>query len=295
MIVSGTLRVLALSAVVQPPVTDFRQVVSKDHIARLLDGPLKAVSEQTRVILLHSVASMAERALGLDVRHIRLAAHRALQAAERRKVPGRQRSYDEYWDVAHELAPYMEPGDVHDRETALQARHAATLGIAIEGGLRRSELAGLKVDNVLIDRDTEVVQIVVPRDIRKDGPTIVKRLSPSISSLVIDYVDNARQYLLNRRSKDAKGYLWVSSEGGPLCAEGVINTLRDQVRRVLGVTACCILFRRANASRNDIMETETYMFLGHTMTSVIGQEVYAQKDIAQGQKKLINAWNSIAE
>ncbi len=293
MMLSSTLRILALSAELDTPVTDLPEVVSKDNIANLLEGPLKAVSDQTKVILLRSVASLAERSLGIDVQHIRLVAGRIMKTAERRKTPGRQRSYDEYWDVAHELAPYMEPGDVHDRETALEARHAATLGIAIECGLRRSELAGLQIDNVIIDRSNHIATIIVPKDIRKDGGTIVRKLSSSISGLVIDYIDNARPLFLHKNNTKNTNYLWLSSEGGPLCEVGVINTLRIQVLRVLGETACCILFRRANASRDDTMESETYMFLGHGTTSLVGQETYAQKDVGQAQRILRNVWAKV--
>ena len=293
MIVSGVLRVLEMGAKLSPPVAAFSEIVEQATVERLLAGPLGEKGPLSQVILLRGIAAMAERALMADVPHIWRAARRLKKRASRRIRLGRQRKFDDYWEVAFELAPFMEVGDQHDLETALQSRHAATLGLGLEKALRRYELAGLKMENVVIDYEAGVVDLVVTAALRKSGSTFSGRLSPAVAELMIDYVQHARPFLIKHGGRGDTDWLWISRKGGRLCPEGVVSTLRRQVERVLGVTACCNIFRRATASREDIKESETFLYLQQARGSVVGQDIYAERDRAKAQGALITLWANI--
>jgi hypothetical protein len=294
MVAASGLRVFAMALELSPPVTSFAELIERANVERLLAGPLGRMGEVTQVVLLRGIASLGDRALGADVRHVWRAAGRIRKRAQRFIRPGRQRRYDEYYSIALELAPYMLPGDQHDLETALQSRAAASLGVGLEHALRRYELAGLKLSNVKIDERAGIVDVVVPAALRKAGDGFQVRLSPSIAGLMVEYVKFARPFLIAYGGGADTDWLWVSRAGGQLCPAGVVSVLRRQVERVLGVTASCTIFRRANASRDDIDEGETFLQLHQARGSVLGQELYAERDRAEGQQALIDAWDDIA-
>lgn len=293
MIVSSALRLIPMGAGLSPPVLVFDELIEQANIERLLAGPLGHMGMITQVVILRGTAAMAERALGADVTHIWRAVRRIRKRARRVIRPGRQRRYEDYWDVALELAPYAEPGDVHDVETALQSRHAATLGVSLEMALRRYELAGLKLKNVIIDDRTGVVDIVVPAALRKAGDSFQHRLSPTMAELMIDYVRLARPFLIAGSGGVETDWLWISRKGGRLCPAGVVSTLRRQVESILGVTASCNIFRRANASRGDIREAEMFLYLQQSRGSVVGQEIYAERDRSEAQQTLLAEWERV--
>ena len=294
MIAASGLRGMGMALELTPPVTTFAELISRANIERLLAGPLGRMGLVTQVVLLRGIAALGERALEADVAHIWRAAYRIGKRAQRFICPGRQRRYDEYYSIALELAPYMLPGDLHDLETALQSRHAASLGVGLAHALRRYELAGLKRDDVIIDKRAGIVDLVVRAALRKSGDSFQVRLSPPIAGLMIEYVNFARPFLMEYGGGGETDWLWVSRAGRRLCPEGVVSALRRQVERKLGVTTSCTIFRRANASRNDIDEGETFLHLQHARGSVLGQELYAERDRAEGQQALISAWNDIA-
>ena len=293
LVLAHTLVMIGAGAALDPPCHDFGQLVAPATIARLLPGPLHDYGGPMRAMLLRHLGAFACRVMDLDAPYLYRAAKRILAAEPPIDYSARQKAYNEYRNVAIQFDPQMAAGEEHDMETAIQSRHAAALGIAVEVATRRTELTGLERGNVTISGSRVIV--VVPGRLSKTSTPQMRELSPEIGRVVAEYVMGGREFLIRRgrlRSpRDiAPTALWLGGEGQPIIPETVVMSLHRPVREVLGVTASCNLLRKAMASRSDILEAEIHEYLGQSSRSRLGNNLYANRDYGAAARDLQDLW-----
>jgi len=296
MVLTSMVAILDAASGLVPPCTSPAELFQPDQFDRLLKKGFSHLSGTTKSILLHNAYSFAQRVLGIKAPWLLRAANLIQQREPRKDHRDRRRSYDIYVSTALDLAPKMLPGEAHDVETALEARHAASFGIAAEAATRRSELSGLEMRDIIIDTITRRVTVKIRAEISKSGRKQSLRLSKAMSEVVIDYHDNARPVLAAKSGiSPASNAFWLTQTGTPLGQAGLAAALRKNARHYLGVTVSCNIFRQAMASRVDILESDAGAHLGHSRLSKLANELYAERDRRPGQLWIQNAWKTIRE
>jgi hypothetical protein len=296
MVLTSMVAILDAASGLVPPCTSPAELFQPDQFDRLLKEAFSHLSGTTKSILLRNAYSFAQRVLGIKAPWLLKAAKLIEKREPRKDQRARRRSYGIYVSTALDLAPKMLPGEAHDVETALEARHAASFGIAAEAATRRGELSGLEMRGIVIDAVKRRVTVIIRAEISKSGRKQSLQLSEEISAVVIDYHDNARPVLVAEAGNSPpSSAFWLTRTGTPLGHAGLAVALRNNAKYYLGVTVSFNIFRQAMASRVDIPESDAGAHLGQSRLSKLANELYAERDRRPGQIWIQNAWKTIRE
>jgi integrase/recombinase XerD len=110
--------------------------------------------------------------------------------------------------------------DAPDAGTALGVRDRAMLELAYGAGLRVSELCGLRMDSLLLDR--QLLSIT-----GKGGKQRVVPFGRAAGRAVARYLDHARPHLLKGR---VSTYVFVNARGGVISRVGFFKNLKRHAR-----------------------------------------------------------------
>ena len=108
--------------------------------------------------------------------------------------------------------------DAIEGDTPLDLRDRALIEMLYATGMRVSELAGLKIDDV---DDSTFVRVLGKGDKERVVP-----LSRQARRAVTTWIDEGRVAIA---TKDSKDWLWIGARGGPLDARGIRRVVKRRV------------------------------------------------------------------
>ncbi len=289
--VSFANQALAAGALLDPPCTDFEGLLHRPVMVRLLAGPLAHLGGPTRILLLRSVRTFAERILRIKTEGLDKAILRIRASELARDYTGSLRDYAEYRAAALALEPHMHPDEPHDLITAIDARNKAIACLAVSIDPRLGEISGLSRQSVLVDGND--VTIVILAGTSKERKSQSRALDPECAKPVIEYACRTRPYLIERRGKGtpASSAFWLTNVGTRLHPDGVDQALSRVLANAMGSPVSSRIIRKAMASREDIAEAEIGAALGHVLGSLLGIDVYSVRDISKARRQLVSMWD----
>jgi integrase/recombinase XerD len=182
--------------------------------------------------------------------------------------------------------------DVASREPAwhncpaVQYRDGLIIALLAYWPIRIGNLAVIAIGEHLV-RCGDGFRLAFSAEETKQGCEIGFDVPPNLTAAITKYLDTYRPALMARGSHQgtAGQTLWVSRDGGPMCAQGIAGTIQNRTKGAFGIAVNPHLFRDCAATTIAIDDPAH----AHVIASVLGHSSMITSELHYNQAGSVEA------